>query len=373
MNFNTRFDLSSIRFCSLALTVLLTLTLASTAIADIVTIEVTIKSVDAKNRTITASRKGKTLELDVSKKAEVIINGKAGKLDGLVAGQKAQIDYETTLEIVTKVEATGSPSKNADDSPELFELAELNNGTYTVDPWISPDGLTIYWTFNGSVWTAQRKDTKSSFEKKQKLARGRHVTVTADGLIMILLVSRSQNSESLHEVQRKSVDDTFEKPREIRELRNESKPKNPCLSPDGLTLYFNRSRSQGTEIVYATRKSIDDSWNQPRPLVIDAGTIEGAFTWPFVMNDGLTMLCSVEGRKDAGKTGNLLMLSRKSKTTPFENPKFISAEGLDPLTGRAARYVESTRELVFARSVVKREFNLWIVKHLELEVFADNK
>jgi hypothetical protein len=46
----------------------------------------------------------------VSKKAEVVINGKAGKLDGLVAGQKAEIDYEATLEIVTKIEATGEVS-----------------------------------------------------------------------------------------------------------------------------------------------------------------------------------------------------------------------------------------------------------------------
>jgi hypothetical protein len=40
----------------------------------------------------------------VSRKAEVTITGKAGEL---AAGQKAKIDYEKTLESVTKIEATG--------------------------------------------------------------------------------------------------------------------------------------------------------------------------------------------------------------------------------------------------------------------------
>jgi len=88
------------------------------------------------------------------------------------------------------------------------------------------------------------------------------------------------------------------------------------------------------------------------------------------MNDGLTMLCSVEGQQNAGETGSLLMLSRKSKVAPFENPQFISVKGLAPLTGRAARYAESTGELVFARSVREREFNLWMVKHLDLRFVA---
>jgi hypothetical protein len=99
MNMNSLAHFGTIR----AFIIVLIVGLATSAIADIadiVTIEVTIKSVDAKGRTITAPRKGKTLELDVSRKAEVIINSKAGKLDDLAAGQKAKIDFETTLEIV---------------------------------------------------------------------------------------------------------------------------------------------------------------------------------------------------------------------------------------------------------------------------------
>jgi len=355
----------------IAFTTLLILVFANVVLAEVVTIEVAIKSVDATGRTITATRKDKTLKLDVSPEAEVTINGKAGELDALAAGQTAKIDYETTLEIVTKIEATASPS----GPPSLVELSELNSGTYTVDPWISPDGLTIYWTFEGTIWTAQRKDARSLFENKRKLVRGRHATVIADGLRMVMLAARSdgQKGESLYEAERSSVDDGLSRPREIRELRDEPSPKSPCLSPDGLTLYFNRSRNQGVEFAYATRNSLNDSWSPAKLLPVDAGDIEGRWTWAFVMNDGLAMLCSVEGQQNAGETGNLLMLSRKSEVAPFENPQFITVQGLAPLTGRAARYVESTGELVFARSVREREFKLWMVKHLDLEFVAATK
>jgi hypothetical protein len=211
----------------IAFTTLLILVFANVVLAEVVTIEVAIKSVDATGRTITATRKDKTLKLDVSPEAEVTINGKAGELDALAAGQTAKIDYETTLEIVTKIEATASPS----GPPSLVELSELNSGTYTVDPWISPDGLTIYWTFEGTIWTAQRKDARSLFENKRKLVRGRHATVIADGLRMVMLAARSdgQKGESLYEAERSSVDDGLSRPREIRELRDEPSPRSSEL------------------------------------------------------------------------------------------------------------------------------------------------
>lgn len=350
-------------FCLIALT--------SLASADILTIEVTINSVDAKESMIAATRKGRTLELEVSKSAEVIIDGKAGDLSALTSGQKAKIDYETNLGIITKIEVADPDSAR----PALVELAELNTGTYTVDPWISPDGMTIYWTFEGTIWTAQRKDTRALFENKRKLARGRHATVTADGLRIVMLGARSdgQKGESLYEAERSSVDDSFSRPREIREFRDEPSPKSPCLSEDVLTLYFTRIRNQRAEFAFATRKSQSDPWSPARLLPVDAGNIDARLTWAFVMNDGLNMLCSAEGLKGAGDTGSLLMLSRKSKIAPFENPQFIAAEGLAPLTGRAARYVPATGEIVFARSVRQKEFSLWMVKNLDLDMASAAK
>jgi hypothetical protein len=135
----------------------LILILAEFAFAEVVVIEVAIKSVDAKGRTISATRKGKTLELDVSRNAEVIINGEAGALEALAAGQTAKIDYETTLEIITKIEAFGDTLA----APELLVLWEIATSSHESGVWLSPDGLTIYWHSTGDdgkwVWTAKRK------------------------------------------------------------------------------------------------------------------------------------------------------------------------------------------------------------------------
>jgi hypothetical protein len=79
--------------------------------ADVVRVEVTIKSVDAKGRTITAIRKGKTLELDVSLKAPVTINGKEVTLRSLKSGQKAVLSYHADFKVVTKIEV-----KSEDDA-----------------------------------------------------------------------------------------------------------------------------------------------------------------------------------------------------------------------------------------------------------------
>ena len=141
--------------------------------ADVVTIEVAIKSVDPEGRTITVLRKAKTLELDVSKKAEVTINGKPGVLDALVKGQAATIDYVTDLEIVTKIEASGEGTDSP--GPELVVLNELDSEGNESNPWLSFDGLTIYWTVHIPpsttrwVWTAKRADPDSLFENPSRL------------------------------------------------------------------------------------------------------------------------------------------------------------------------------------------------------------
>jgi hypothetical protein len=79
--------------------------------AAVVEVDVTLKSVDAKARGITVAyeTKGtqKSIDLDVSRKAKITINGKDGTLDSLKPGQKAKVSYEKELQVVTKIVATG--------------------------------------------------------------------------------------------------------------------------------------------------------------------------------------------------------------------------------------------------------------------------
>jgi len=66
---------------------------AQAAIAQTATVEVTIQAVKSEAKEITvaymAGTEGKTITLDVSRKAEITVNGEAGTLDALKPGQKA--------------------------------------------------------------------------------------------------------------------------------------------------------------------------------------------------------------------------------------------------------------------------------------------
>ena len=103
--------------------------LSQRAEAAVVEVDVTIKSVDAKARGITVVYKTdlgeKTIELDVSRKAEITVNGKEGTLDSLGRGLKGKVSYDKDLAIVTKIEAKGTPV--ATKQPELVQVSELND------------------------------------------------------------------------------------------------------------------------------------------------------------------------------------------------------------------------------------------------------
>ena len=58
-------------------------------------------------------------------------------------------------------------------------------------PFLTPDGLSIYYTREGpkesapGIYHARRKAVKEPFEKPTKVFEGRHVAVTADEIIVI--------------------------------------------------------------------------------------------------------------------------------------------------------------------------------------------
>lgn len=92
-----------LRLYTSASVALIILIITSTAHAEVVAIEGTIKSINAKKRTITVKTKSNTKEFDVSRKAKVSVNGKIAKLDSVKAGQKVKISYHDGLEIVLNI------------------------------------------------------------------------------------------------------------------------------------------------------------------------------------------------------------------------------------------------------------------------------
>lgn len=249
------------RIVSLVCTVFLFLFVSNTTQAEVVSIEATVKSVDAQNNIITVERKGKTTEFDVSKSTNI---------SKLKAGQKVTLSYHLDLETVLKIE---SPESKSDlKSPKLIVLQELDADGFEGNPVLTKDGLTIYWNVKGSsdslkwVWTATRKDPNSLFENKKKLIPAADFCVSLDGLEIIML----QKDGSLASATRDDLESNFSRPKAITELSKKyGFIAAPSISPDGLTLYYGRIvNGKGIRFHYSTRTSKNGKWSPPKPLLL---------------------------------------------------------------------------------------------------------
>lgn len=336
--------------CTILMT-LLAVFATNTIRADIIEVEGVVKAFDPSERLLELSLRTKTVELEVSRKAKVSAEGKDIDLKEISEGQTVQVKYHDDLEIVTEIViGSAAPTESADEV-ELLEVSELSPNGNPQYPWLSPDGLTVYWEEEGAIWTATRVDVDGLFEGKKRLFQGRHPTVSADGREMVLLVGGV-----LHSTTRSSSDAPFKRPRAIRELRDQPTVKNPCISEDGLSLYFNRKGSRTpTEFAVCTRRSSSSPWGRPKTLKVQHPQVKGHLVWLFVSNDGLHLFCTNQGADLPN--GNLMVWTRKTTNESFRVFEYIEFPDIDPVFGRSPRYVESTGELFFTQP--KPETKKW--------------
>jgi hypothetical protein len=272
-------------------------------------------------------------------------------------GLKASVDYDKGLEIVTKIVATGAPVPIA--KPELVEVSELGDARF---PWFSEDGLTVYFERNAEIWSAHRNDPQSLFQDSKLLCGGMQPTLSADGLEMILIAPRhdDQGGLAFHTATRTSVSDQFRRPTELRELRDVT-PENPCLSSDGLTLWFYLpldGKWGGGKIMVCTRPDRTSEWSMPKRLPVLLA--EGQWLHcPYVREDGLTLYC-VDG---GGRERKLMVWSRSAIDKPFANGRHIDVPGLPNLYGLSPRYIKATNEFVFSDKPGAKSPRIWIVKN----------
>jgi hypothetical protein len=334
----------------------------------VVEVEVTIKSIDVEARGLTVTYETKlghkSIDLDVSRKANITVNGASGTLDSLRPGQKAKVTYEQELQVVTKVVATGSGSVMSSKRPELVECSELNDEGGNDNPWLSEDGLTIYWDrdLGGklSIWTARREDARSLFTDKKMLFPGRLPTTTADGLEMVFRALRTdgQPGSCLYATTRNTANSPFRRPSRISELM-EFSPWSPCLSGDGLTLYFNDTTKTG--VVSSTRPNRSSPWGRPRPFA----SIESASL--YLTPDGRHLLGTEIAKNQRLDRSNLWVWSRSSTGEQFHKSSRIEFAGCPPIFGGCVRYVASTKEVFFSRILKDgKPTGIWLIKNFDL-------
>jgi len=254
-------------------------------------------------------------------------------------------------------------------SPQRVALTELNTPHTDGYPWVSPNGLTLYWTREGgdvgasSIWTATRRDSDSRFENSRKVLEGRHAVLTGDQLEIVLLAG--QAPQKLHYARRRSLGQPFPSPRPMDEFATQPNVKSPFLSPDGRAILFQRRGALPgtTEFALSVRRSPTAGWTAPHaiPMTIDRGRFPDPLTWPSTTSNGLDMLFCHGG----GKTPEIVTGSRSRSGDPYGGFRFVQV-GAEPLTGRCPRYAEATGELFFCAtpSPESDNWDLYAVKGL---------
>lgn len=317
--------------------------LSTAIIAAQKTVTAKVQSVDAANKVIRID----DLELEVTRKSKISIDGKKGSLADIKAGQSAKIVYDDSLEAVISI-AVGAIADEA--TAEVVNISELKTLKNYTSHSLSSDALRIYWDGpEGQIWTAQRKSADSRFSNQTNLEiTGRHPTVSSDELELIFVSKRSdgKKGEALHSANRSRKEDEFRRPTEISELvdkAGKSNLKNPFLSPDGLTLYFNTYREgQPPTVDYATRESNQEKWSKPKMLPLSK---KADLTWPFVSDDGCTMLAFEAGQ------ARLSVWRRDSIDDVFLREQIVSDSHGEMIAGRCPRFVVATNELFFVSNV----------------------
>jgi uncharacterized protein (TIGR03067 family) len=336
-------------------------------------IEGTVKAVDVAKSTITLTTgpEGSTKDetLDVVKKARITSNGQPASLADIQPGQKGVAMFNVDLEIVTAFDATGEGLATL--VPEVVQITELPEPDLThTGPWLSADGLTLYWKDQAGIserawiWSARRETKDGLFDNAKKHVNGGDMTVTSDGLEMILLVP-----EGLHSTKRVSLTAAFNRPQKIAELQGRGFLAVPCFGEDDLTLYVDRSNpKKPVEQVKFTRPSRTAKWTGPTPVKIDipsgkrirhfSVTSDGRFAFGILHDD--------VPDKAFWDVSNQFAVMRAAQDG-FGRPIPIWIDG-KPLVGTFPRYVSATNELFLNRPIDGKPPQIFVVRNFDPEV-----
>ena len=297
---------------------------------------------------------------------------------------------EPKLQAVDSPE-TASPTKVTEtmkpNPARLEPLRELNTPGEEFAASLSFRGHVMFFTrvsknqSESGTFRAARRTMDVPFGKQDYVLRLRQSVESRSSLIG---VARSRESGTILFEARRDGRGKFAKPEVIPELENQSMPRSPWVSPDGLTLVFQRHDGKGdypgsaagesnvhSEFVMTTRTSPSDVWSEPVRLPLnDDPLYSEPLSWPALTEDLLTLFFCIGD----GKSAKVVYATRPSSNRPFANPRVVIVEG-KPLLGRTPHYEPQTRELFVARdlsTVDKPEnWDLWVVKDFSLDPVSD--
>ena len=210
----------------------------------------------------------------------------------------------------------------------LTELNDSFTGHVASDPFLTADGLTMYFCragndTNSRIMMATRdsvSDPFTSISEVTDLYVGKRIYspwVSADGLRMYY--NQHENStlkDMIHMAARASINDPWQDVMTFTDIHNLYQY-NAYLSltPDELTLYYSAPNPESYMIWMATRTSIGDQFSSP---VAVTELNDGSYaSGPYIMPDNLTIF--YDAVRDGYPTLDLYMAARSSASDPFGN------------------------------------------------------
>ncbi len=216
----------------------------------------------------------------------------------------------------------------------------VNTAYGEVGPSLSSDGLELYFSDYESegrpgghggadLWVATRATTDDRWRTPTHLgpvvngpAHDMEPSISADGLSLYFNSDRpgGYGGFDIWMARRATTDSAWGTPLNLGPAVNSTASETePCVSADGLTLFFDSDRKGGlgdSDLYMTTRPTTDDSWGQPVNLgaPVNSPSLERG---PSVSSDGL-VLFFVSYR--ASEDSDLWMTTRVTISEPWPEP-----------------------------------------------------
>jgi len=190
-----------------------------------------------------------------------------------------------------------------------------------------------------------------------------HPSITGDGLEIYFMSRRPGGTGDwdIWSARRETIHDSWAEPTNAGPTVNSSgEDWAPCISSDGLELYFEANRPGGyggTDILVASRKTIDEPWGNPVNLgaVVNSSNRDGG---PNISFDGLELY--FKSNRPGGYGGEDLWVSRRqTKDEPWQNPVNLGSIVNSPDWDREPS-ISSDGLVLFFSSVRTGSLDLWL-------------
>jgi len=216
----------------------------------------------------------------------------------------------------------------------------VNSGASDWGPSISPDGLELYFESDRSggsgredLWVSTRATTEDDWGVPVNLGQTVNTvaeewgpSISGDGLELYFTSNRPGGSggQDLWVTRRATTDEPWDTPVNLGSTVNSSSQEiYPCISADGLELYFNSDQTDWN-LGVTRRATTDDPWGTP--VNLDPGFYVG---WPSISADGRTLLLAGKASWGFASAGygsvDLWVTTRATADAPWAEPENLGA------------------------------------------------